>query len=99
MSPLMSPLPAHGGGWMPPAGWTVAQFQYLCNIDMDAVVQTDVGYVNDYCTFWLDDRAPNQPIRANGTTFDPQKPEIGYASFSEGLAAWTALFPIVGAGV
>jgi hypothetical protein len=99
MSPLMSPLPAQGGGWMPPAGWTVAQFQYLCNIDMDAVVQTDVGYVNDYCTFWLDDRAPNQPIRANGTTFDPQKPEIGYASFSEALAAWTALFPIVGAGV
>jgi hypothetical protein len=99
MSPLMSPLPAQAAGWMPPSGWTVAQFQYLCNIDMDAVVQTDVAYVNDHCTFWLGDRAPNQPIRANGTTFDPQKPEIGYASFSEALAAWSALFPIVGAGV
>ncbi len=92
----MSPLPVQGGGWTPPSGWTVAQFQYLCNIDTDAVVQTDVGYVNDYCTFWLDDRAP---IRANGTTFDPQKPEIGYANFSETPAAWNALFPIVSPGV
>jgi len=39
MSPLMSPLPAQAAGWMPPSGWTVAQFQYLCNIDMDAVVR------------------------------------------------------------
>ena len=77
-------------------GWTLAQFQYLCNIDTDAVVQTDVEYVNDYCTFWLADRAPNQPVRANGTTFDPRNPEIGYANFSEALAAWSALFRSVG---
>jgi len=99
MSPLMSPLAVQAGGWTPPTGWTIAQFQYLCNIDMDAVVQTDVGYINDYCSFWLEDQAPNQPIRANGATFDPRKPEIGYATFSEALAAWSALFPIVGAGV
>jgi hypothetical protein len=84
MSPLMSPLPAQAAGWVPPAGWTVAQFQYLCNIDTDAVVQTDIEYVNDYCTFWLADRASNQPVRANGMTFDPRKPEIGYANFSRG---------------
>jgi len=99
MSPLMSPLPAPGGGWMSPAGWSVAQFQYLCNIDMDAVLQTDVGYIDDYCSFWLRDGAPNQPIRANGTTFDPHTPQIGYATFAEAMAAWSALFPIVGAGV
>jgi hypothetical protein len=73
MSPLVSPLPAAGGAWTPPAGWSVAQFQYLCNID-------------DYCAFWLRDRAPNQPIRMNGTAFDPQHPEIGYAIFSEASA-------------
>ncbi len=97
MSPLISPLPVAGDTWMPPAGWSVAQFQYLCNIDMDAVVQSDVAYIDDYCTAWLGDRAPNQPIRMNGAVFDPQQPEIGYATFSQALAAWRALFPPVGA--
>jgi len=95
MSPLISPLPAAAGAWTPPAGWSVAQFQYLSNIDMDAVAQTDVTYIADYCSSWLSDRAPNQPIRMNGATFDPRNPEIGYASFSEALAAWRALFPLV----
>jgi uncharacterized protein len=95
MSPLMSPLPAAGGGWMPPKGWSVAQFQYLCQIDMDAVMPIEIRFINDYCTFWLEDRAPNQPIRANGQTFDPQNPEIGYAKFSEAMAAWRVLFPQV----
>jgi len=99
MSPLMSPFPAQAGGWMPPTGWSVAQFQHLCNIDMDAVVQTDVGYIDDYCSFWLQDRAPNQPIRANGTAFDPRRPEIGYASFSAAQKAWDILFPVIGLGV
>jgi hypothetical protein len=99
MSPLMSPFPVQGGGWTPPAGWSVAQFQYLCNIDMDAVAQSDVGYIDDYCSFWLQDRAPNQPIRPNGTTFDPRSPEIGYARFSEAQKAWGILFPMVGVGV
>jgi hypothetical protein len=35
----------------------------------------------------------NHPIRMNGDTLDPQNPEIGYATFSEALAAWRALFP------
>jgi hypothetical protein len=95
MSPLISPLAVAGGGWSPPAGWSVAQFQYLCTIDTDAVMQTDVAYIDDYCTFWLGDRAPNQPIRMNGAVFDPQTPEIGYATFNEASAAWRTLFPLV----
>jgi hypothetical protein len=79
---------------MPPTGWSVAQFQYLCTIDMDALVQTDVAYIDDYCTSWLNDQAPNQPIRPNGNTFDPQNPEIGYAKFSEAKAPWSKLFPL-----
>jgi hypothetical protein len=59
---------------------------------MDAVIQTEVTYINDYCNTWLADRAPNQPIRANGQTFDPRTPEIGYATFSEARAAWQVLF-------
>ena len=100
MSPLISPLPAAGGGWTPPGGWSVAQFQYLSNLDLDAIAQNDVAYIDDYCSFWLADNAPNQPIRPNGATFDPQNPEIGYAKFSQAKAAWGTLFPpIAGAAV
>ncbi len=92
MSPLMAPLPAEPGPWIPPAGWSLAQFRYLCNIDMDAIAQTDIAYIDDYCGYWLADKAPNQPIRSNGHSFDPQHPENGYALFSEAKAAWRALF-------
>lgn len=93
MSPLISPLPAASNTWTPPVKWSVAQFQYLCSIDMDAIAPTDVTYIDDYCTSWLRDEAPNQPIRANGSTFDPWNPEIGYAKFSDAKAVWTQLFP------
>jgi uncharacterized protein len=92
MSPLLGPFPNPAGGWTPPPGWSLAQFLYLCNIGMDAVAQTDVAYIDDYCSAWLDGRAPNQPIRPNGATFDPRNPEIGYATFGEAQAAWQALF-------
>lgn len=92
MSPLISPV-LTDDTWTPPAEWSLAQFQYLCSIDMDAISQIDVTYINDYCSAWLADEAPNQPIRANGNTFDPWKPEIGYAKFSDAKAAWKQLFP------
>ena len=97
MSPLVSPLPAAGGTFVAPAGWSIAQFQHLCGIDLAAMAQTDIAYIDDYCRDWLADLAPNQPIRANGTVFDPQKPEIGYAKFGEALAAWQVLLPPVAA--
>jgi hypothetical protein len=93
MSPLVSPLPVAGGGWQPPQGWSVAQFLYLGNLGFDAVAQNDITYVDDYCSSWLGDLAPNQPIRANGKAFDPFNPEIGYAKFSAARAAWASLFP------
>lgn len=98
MSPLMSPIPSKGK-WSPPKGWSLARFRYLCSIDMDAVVQSDVSYIDDYCSSWLQDSAPNQPIRANGDTFDPRNPEIGYAKFSQAAAAWRQLFPPIQAPV
>jgi uncharacterized protein len=95
MSPLISPLLAADGTWAPPPGWSLAQFQYLCGLGLDALAQTDVAYIDDYCTYWLTERAPNQPIRANGQTNDPTDPEIGYAKFSEAQTAWRELFPLV----
>jgi hypothetical protein len=78
-------------------GGRIAQFQYLRTIDTDAVVQNDVTYVCDYCTTWLEDLAPNQPIRTNGVTFDPLNPEVGYAKLSQAYTAWRELFPLAGA--
>lgn len=97
MSSLISPLPTVTGALQPPKGWSLAQFEYLCTIDMDAVVQNDVTVVYDYCTTWLEDLAPNQPIRTNGVTFDPLNPEVGYAKFSQAYTAWRELFPLVDA--
>jgi uncharacterized protein len=99
MSPLVCPLLAADGTWEPPAGWSLAQFQYLCGLGLDALVQTDVAYIDDYCAYWLADRAPNQPIRPNGRTSDPERPEIGYAKFSEAQAAWKELFPVIDAAL
>jgi len=96
MSPLISPLGNPAATWVPPPQWTIAQFQHLCTIDMDAMAPNDVSYINEYCSSWLFDKAPNQPIRANGTTSDPQNPEIGYATFGEAKTAWRQLFPVVG---
>jgi hypothetical protein len=71
---------------------TAAIFEYLSNIDMDAQIPYDVILLDEYCTAWLGDYAPNQPIRANGKTSDPNTPEIGYAKFSDAFAAWRMLF-------
>ena len=68
MSPLISPFPNKKAGWIPPKGWSVARFLHLCNIDMDAVVQSEVAFINDYCTSWLNDLAPksaNPSLRQN----------------------------------
>jgi uncharacterized protein len=94
MSPLIAPLLSKKGKtkWTAPGNWPVAQWQYLCSIDMDAVQQFDIVYIDDYCTLWHMDLAPNQPIRANGKTFDPEQPEIGYAKFSQAHAAWGQFF-------
>jgi uncharacterized protein len=94
MSPLIAPLLSKNGKnkWTAPGNWPVAQWQYLRSIDMDAVQQFDIVYINDYCSLWHIDLAPNQPIRANGSTFDPEQPEIGYATFSQAYAAWGQLF-------
>ena len=93
MSPLISPLRGPGSTWMPPAGWSLAQFQYLCGVDMDAVLPIGVDHINEYFTAWLTDRAPNRPIRINGTIFGPQNPDIGDATFGQARVAWQTLFP------
>lgn len=94
MSPLICPVQATNGGWRAPGNWPAATFQYLCNIDMDALTEFDVTYISNYCSIWHDDLAPNQPIRMRMNPFDPWNPEIGYARYSEAKSAWVHLFPL-----
>jgi uncharacterized protein len=91
MNPLITPR-RDNGVLAPPEGWSNRQFRRLCDIDIDAVDSSDVAYIDSYCSYWLADRAPNQPIRMRRSTLTR---EIGHAIFSEAKAAWAALFPVI----
>jgi hypothetical protein len=88
MNPLIAPIRDAGGKWTQPPGLTVAQFKYLCDLDMDAVGQNDVMAITQYCDLWLKNQAPNQPIRMDGATL---KTEIGYDRYGAAKTAWLAI--------
>jgi uncharacterized protein len=67
MNPLISPM-LKGGSWGPPDSMAAAQFQYLANLDMDAVEQPQVDAIAKYADLWLQDKAMNQPIRMDRST-------------------------------
>ncbi len=89
MNPLVSPMwDANTNQWNAPGGLTLAQFQALAALDMDAIDQHDVETIADYADRWLDDKVSNQPIRMDG---DKLKCEVGQGTFSAALAAWNAI--------
>ena len=87
MNPLISPV-KRKGGWEAPGAMTEEQFTYLKNLDIDAIVKEEVEAISDYAVLWLDDTAPNQPIRINGEDLSC---ELGQSKFSSALAAWQAI--------
>jgi hypothetical protein len=88
MNPVVAPVEIDGQ-LRPPGSMTVAQFQYLCNLGMDALTQTEVNAISTYAELWLSGQAPNQLIHTDGGT--PLPMTIGYGSFSAALAAWEAI--------
>ena len=84
MNPLIGPQRTQDG-WGTYADMTKEAFSYLCRIDMDAIEQKQVTAIESYCDLWLADRVPNQPIRMDGATLEP---EIGQARFSQAKDAW-----------
>jgi predicted acylesterase/phospholipase RssA len=90
LNPLISPETDVGGtNPRPPGPMSEAQFDYLVNdIPMDAVEQPWVEYIASYAQYWVQDLAPNQPIRMDG---DSLAPEIGHAKFSDAAKAWASL--------
>ena len=88
MSPLISPVPDANGKWTLPPTMTMDDFQFIKDLDMDAVKNSEVAAIESYTDLWLQDKAPNQPIRMDG---DSLKLEIGHPMFSAALAGWNAI--------
>lgn len=87
MSPLISPV-NNAGAWTAPGGMSAAQFKYLASLGMDAVQQAEVDAISKYADLWLQNLAPNQPIRMNGDTLSR---ELGQSTFQAACAAWNAI--------
>jgi uncharacterized protein len=87
MNPLISPV-SSAGHWTAPTGMTAEAFDQLVNLDMDAVAQKDVDAIIRFADLWLKGHVSNQPIRMDWDTLDC---EIGYRSFGDAQAAWSAL--------
>ena len=93
MNPLISPVKTispvrNAGAWGAPGSMTAAQFTYLAKLDMDAVEQPQVDAISKYADLWVQNAAPNQPIRMNGDTLDG---ELGQTRFQDAVAAWNAI--------
>lgn len=87
MNPLISPM-LKNGSWGPPDGMAAAQFQYLANLDMDAVEQPQVDAIAKYADLWLQDQAMNQPIRMDSSALTA---ELGHDRYSGAKEAWLAI--------
>jgi hypothetical protein len=88
MNPLISPVKNAAGDWTAPGSMTAAQFTYLANLDMDAVEQPEVDAISRYADLWVQNGAPNQPIRMDGDTLTR---ELGQDKFLDAVAAWNAI--------
>ncbi len=88
LNPLITPVKDRTGQWTAPGGLTEEAFAALSDLDMDAVEQTQVAMIENYANLWLTDKVPNQPIRMDGTTLQP---EIGHNTFTLARQAWGTL--------
>jgi hypothetical protein len=87
MNPLISPNKVNGQ-WVPPGPMTLAQFEYLANLDMDAIEQNQVDAIAAFADLWVTGKILNQPIRMNSDTLAL---EIGDATFASAVQSWRAV--------
>ena len=88
MNPLLSPVSDGAGGWKLPTDLGQGAFTNLLKLDMDAVEQSEVKAISDFCELWLRSQVMNQPVRMDSDTLTK---EIGQQSFKDALAAWLKL--------
>jgi hypothetical protein len=81
LSPLLQPFPGTDGRpWDYPPGIKKKDFADLCKLDVDAIEPESVKLIECLRQAWHDDKARNQPIRANSETLAA---EIGHGLYSE----------------
>ena len=84
LNPLIQPVRSGPDApWAYPSGITADQFGKLKDLQLDAVEPDEVALVDTLCSAWMNDAAPNQPIRADRAL----AVEIGDARYSDALAA------------
>lgn len=84
MNPLIQPVRNAQGKWDLPPGLNRQEFEKLVELDLAVTEQADVDLIARFCSLWLGDGIPNQPVRANGNL----ECEIGYSSYSAAKLAW-----------
>ena len=87
LNPMISPL-RRGDDWVAPPDLGETDFVTLRDMDMDAVAQDQVDLIVKLAELWIDDRVPNQPVRMDGGTLQP---EIGKGWFKPAVAEWSRL--------
>jgi hypothetical protein len=85
LSPLIQPI-LKDGAWAPPRGYNDEDFEWIANLDMDAVKQEQAEWISRLADAWIAGDILNQPIRP-GRDFECQ---IGCRFFAEGRDAWRA---------
>lgn len=76
--------------WAIPPGLTPRDFAELIQLPMDAVEQDGVDLIVKLGEAWIADGVLNQAVRTNRETLAC---EIGYRTFSQGIAAWGQMPP------
>lgn len=89
MNPMIQPVEDGEGGWTAPPGYDEESFAALRRLDMDGLSESDIAIIEKFCDGWMKDEVPNQPVRTNSKNFHP---EIGFARYSEALAAAISRF-------
>ncbi|WP_293904739.1 patatin-like phospholipase family protein [Phenylobacterium sp.] len=86
LNPMVQPIwHADTATWSIFGGLTVDQFAYVANLQMDALAQSDVTWIQWLGDRWLAGDAPNQPIRADPMTLECT---LGDPTFPGAAARW-----------
>ncbi|HEY2886938.1 MAG TPA: patatin-like phospholipase family protein [Rhizomicrobium sp.] len=89
-NPLVQPVRSDPNArWDFPPRMSRDDFCAIKDIDMVTMKQGDIDRIADFCNRWLRNEIPNQPIRANGATLEP---EIGPDRYAAAKEAWKELF-------
>ena len=91
MNPLVSPfrsLPGAKDPWRPPGDLSQTDFNFLFNLNLDAIEPDQVMAICHFADLWLKDQVRNQGVRMNSDTLAC---EVGQDTFSAAAEAWKGI--------